>query len=95
MLIAAYLLSVAGMVLLPFLLAFYLVRKFQLSWKLVLAGALTFIASQVLHIPILYALTALFRNGILPSIPPASTLVFKSTVMNPEATLIVGGLMPP
>src|SRR5215216_2466746 len=81
MLIAAYLLSVSGMVILPVVLAFYLTRKFSLSWKLVMAGALTFIVSQVLHIPVLYALTALFKNGILPSIPQAWTLLFNAVLL--------------
>ena len=38
MLTAAYLLSVSGMIILPIVLAFYLTRKFKLSWKLVLAA---------------------------------------------------------
>jgi len=80
MLIAAYLLSVSGMIVLPLLLAFYLVRKFKLSWKLVLAGALTFIASQILHIPVVYALTALFRGGVI-SIPATWTLPFNAVIL--------------
>ena len=62
--------GVLGMIILPVLLGFWLTRRFKLSWKLFLAGALTFIASQVLHIPFLYGLTALFTNRTLPS-PPA------------------------
>src|SRR5215208_6946240 len=81
MLIAAYLLSVSGMIILPILLAFYLTRKFKLSWKLVLAGALTFIASQVLHIPVLYGLTALFNNATLPAIPKAGTALFNAALL--------------
>ncbi len=80
MLIAAYLLSVSGMIILPIVLAFYLTRKFSLSWKLVLAGALTFIASQVLHIPVVYGLTALFTNNIL-SIPTSWTTIFNAIVL--------------
>lgn len=53
MLTLAYSVSFGGMIVLPILLAFYLTRKFKLSWKLILAGALTFIASQVVHIPVL------------------------------------------
>ncbi|HEX2993891.1 MAG TPA: YhfC family glutamic-type intramembrane protease [Anaerolineales bacterium] len=34
----------------------YFTRKFLLSWKLVLAGGLTFIASQVLHIPLVFGM---------------------------------------
>jgi len=80
MLIAAYLLSVSGMIVLPIVLAFYFTRKFSLSWKLVLAGAVTFIASQVLHIPLLSGLTLLFKNGVL-SIPAAWTTIFNAIVL--------------
>lgn len=68
------------MILLPIVLAFYLTRKFNLPWKLVLAGAVTFIASQVLHIPLVYGLTALFTNGVL-SIPEAWTAIFNAVVL--------------
>lgn len=71
MLIAAYLLNVLGMILLPIVLAFYLTRKFKLSGKLILAGALTFIASQILHIPLVYGLTAFFKSPGAPLIPVA------------------------
>lgn len=81
MLAIAYLLSVAGMILLPTLLAFYLTRKFKLSWKLVLAGTLTFIAAQVLHIPVVYGLTALFNNGTLPAIPEAWRTIFNAVLL--------------
>jgi len=73
--------SILGMIVLPIALAFYLTRKFKLSWKLVLAGALTFIASQVLHIPLLYGLTALFKNGTLPAIPQAWTTFFNAMLL--------------
>lgn len=68
------------MVILPIVLAIVLTRKFSLPWKLILAGALTFIASQVLHIPVVYGLTALFTNNIL-SIPAAWTLIFNAIVL--------------
>ena len=81
MLTAAYLLNVLGMILLPIVLAFYVTRKFKLSWKLILAGALTFIASQILHIPLVYGLTALFKNGALPSIPAAYQAIFNAVLL--------------
>ena len=81
MLIAAYLLNVLGMILLPILLAFYVTRRFGLPWKLLLAGALTFIASQVLHIPLVYGLTALFQNGVLPAIPSAWVAIFNAILL--------------
>ena len=80
MLITAYSLSILGMIVLPILLIVYLTRKFSLSWKLALAGALTFIASQVLHIPVVFGLTTLFQNGTL-SIPEAWTAIFNAIVL--------------
>lgn len=80
MLLAASSLSVLTMLILPIVLVIFLTRKFSLSWKLALAGALTFIASQVLHIPVVYGLTALFKNGVL-SIPDAWTAIFNAIVL--------------
>jgi uncharacterized membrane protein YhfC len=51
-----------GMILLPIIAGFYFARKFKLSWKLFLAGGLTFVASQVLHIPLVLALTSTFQS---------------------------------
>lgn len=63
MLITAYVVSFSGMIVLPIILWFVFTRKFALSWKLVLAGGLTFIASQVLHIPLVVGL-ANFMKGM-------------------------------
>lgn len=68
------------MLVVPIILVLYLTRKFSLSWKLALAGALTFIASQVLHIPVVYGLTALFQNGVL-SIPAAWSAIFNAVIL--------------
>src|SRR5215208_602350 len=62
MLAAAYIISFLGMIILPILLWIYFRRKFALSWKLVLAGALTFIASQVLHIPLVFGMNSLLQT---------------------------------
>lgn len=80
MLLVASSLGVLTMLVVPIVLVIYLTRKFSLSWKLALAGALTFIASQVLHIPVVYGLTALFQNGTL-SIPAAWTAIFNAIVL--------------
>lgn len=80
MLITASIISVLVMLIAPIVLVVYLTRKFSLSWKLALAGALTFIASQVFHIPVVYGLTALFQNGTL-SIPEAWTSIFNAVVL--------------
>lgn len=80
MLLAASSLSVLIMLIFPIVLIVFLTRKFSLSWKLALAGALTFIASQFLHIPVVYGLTALFKNGVL-SIPDAWTAIFNAIAL--------------
>ena len=78
MLIANTIISAIGMILLPVVAGYFIAKKFKQSFKdfrkLFIAGALTFIASQVLHIPFLYGLTALFLNGILPAPPELWTL---------------------
>jgi uncharacterized membrane protein YhfC len=65
MLITAYIVSILGMVLLPIILWRYFTRKFMLSWKLILAGGLTFIASQVLHIPLVLGLNSILKGASL------------------------------
>lgn len=42
---------------------------------------MTFIASQVLHIPVVYGLTALFNSGTLPAIPEALTALFSAILL--------------
>jgi uncharacterized membrane protein YhfC len=64
MLTAAYIFSFLGMILLPIFLWVYFTRKFSLSWRLVLAGGLTFIASQILHIPLVFGM-----GSFLESVP--------------------------
>lgn len=80
MILFASSLSVFIMLVLPIVLVVYLTRRFSLSWKLALAGALTFIASQVLHIPVVYGMSALFNNGSF-SIPDAWTRLFNAIVL--------------
>jgi uncharacterized membrane protein YhfC len=65
MLITAYIVSFLGMILLPVILWIIFTRKFALSWKLVLAGGLTFIASQVLHIPLVMGLNKFLQSSSL------------------------------
>jgi uncharacterized membrane protein YhfC len=65
MLITAYIISFLGMILLPILLWILFTRKFTLSWKLLLAGGLTFIASQILHIPLVLGLNNVMKGASL------------------------------
>lgn len=65
MLTAAYIISFLGMILLPIVLWIYFTRKFALPWRLVLAGGLTFIASQVLHIPLVIGMGSFLQSASL------------------------------
>jgi uncharacterized membrane protein YhfC len=65
----------------------YLTRKFGLGWRLYWIGAATFILSQVGHIPFNAGLTALFRNGILPTPPDTWQLGFNAVVLGLSAGL--------
>jgi uncharacterized membrane protein YhfC len=81
MLVVTYAINFLGMILFPILLGIYLARRFKLSWKLFLAGALAFIASQVLHIPLLQVLTAMFKSGALPAPPQAWSNLFNAVLL--------------
>jgi uncharacterized membrane protein YhfC len=85
MLITNTILSAIGMILLPLVLGYFIAKKFKLTFKdfrkLFIAGALTFIASQVLHIPLVYGLTTMFKNGTLPSPPESWTLIFNAVLL--------------
>ena len=66
MLSTLYIINFLGMILLPIMAWIFFTRKFALSWKLVLAGSLTFIASQIPHIPLVFALNPfLAKNSVL------------------------------
>jgi uncharacterized membrane protein YhfC len=62
MLVAAYAINSLGMILLPVLASIYFSRRFKLSWKLLVAGGLTFLASQIPHVPLTIILTPLFQS---------------------------------
>jgi uncharacterized membrane protein YhfC len=65
------------MILLPLLLGVYLVNNFKLSWGLFGIGALTFIGSQVLHIPFnSYLLEPFFKRLGLDPTPATTDLIF-------------------
>src|SRR6188768_4001091 len=79
--IFAYSLNALGMIAMPILLAFYVTRKFSLPWRLIFAGGMTFIVSQIFHIPFLYGLTAMFNAGVLPTIPVAWRSLFNAVLL--------------
>ncbi len=72
MLYVLYSLNGLLMIALPIILGIFLARRYGLGWKLFWIGAVTFILSQVGHIPFLYGMTYLFQQGYLPA--PTTTL---------------------
>jgi uncharacterized membrane protein YhfC len=72
-LIATHLLNGLLMIAMPIILGFYLARRFSVGWRIWWIGAVTFVLSQVGHIPFNAAVSLLFERGILP----------KPTVVNP------------
>jgi uncharacterized membrane protein YhfC len=80
-----HLLNALIMIAVPIALSAYLVRRFKTGWRLVWVGALTFILSQVGHIPFNIALNRLLDSGILPQLPEPYNLVFISLVFGLSA----------
>ena len=71
----------------PLLLGLYLARRLGTAWGLFGAGMATFILSQVVHLPLLWGLTTLFQNKVLPAPPGPWRLVFNAVVLGLAAGL--------
>jgi len=87
MLYATHFLNFALMIVLPILLGMFLARRLGTKWGLYAVGAVTFIASQVVHLPLNAGLTALFANKILPAPPEVWKLPFNAIVLGLTAGL--------
>lgn len=86
-------LSVLIAVTAPFLLGAWLARRQNAAarhvsrWGLFWAGAATFVASQVVHLPLNAGLTAAFQAGWLPTPPAQHQLIFNATLLGLTAGL--------
>lgn len=78
MLIFAYTLSILGMILLPLLLAVGLRRRFAVPWWLFCIGMLTFVVSQLYHIPLNNWLT---RLGIIGPVSAGEPTVWRTALV--------------
>ena len=87
MLYVIHALNFVLMIVMPILLGVFLARRLGLKWSLCAVGAVTFIASQVVHIPLNNGLTALFVYKILPAPPQAWKLPFNAVVLGLTAGL--------
>lgn len=87
MLYLTYPLDALIMITLPVAVGVLLARTLGVKWGLFGVGALTFIASQVVHIPLNAGLTALFARGTLPAPPTEWKLLFNATLLGATAGL--------
>ncbi|AGP39579.1 hypothetical protein BE04_49385 [Sorangium cellulosum] len=87
MLYVTHLLSPLLMLVLPLFLGFLLHRRLKVGWSLFGVGALTFIGSQLLHIPFNAGLTALLANKVVPAPPGDWTLWVNAAVLGLSAGL--------
>lgn len=67
MLIVAFIVEIVLMLGAPLALGVWLRKKWGLPWTLFLIGAVAFIASQVVHIPLNAGLTMLFQQDWIPA----------------------------
>src|SRR5574341_140938 len=75
------------MITLPIGLCIFLARRFGVGWGLAGVGTLTFIGSQVVHLPLLWGLTALFQRGIIPAPPVQWKLITNAIILGLAAGL--------
>jgi len=68
-LIVTYAVAIIIEIGLPITLAFVAVRKLKVAWIVILTGVLTFIGSQVVHIPVLQIPALLVKGGIMKELP--------------------------
>ena len=71
----------------PVALVWHLHRRYGALRPLVVAGAVAFVASQVVHLPLNAGLTALFRLESVPKPPEAWMLPFNAVVLGLTAGL--------
>ncbi len=63
MLVISFIFAILIEIFFPIALAFWITRRFKTDWLLIGVGATTFILSQVVHLPIVTALTVAAQNG--------------------------------
>jgi uncharacterized membrane protein YhfC len=76
-------LAILGEIVFPVILGFWVIRRYHASWKLVGIGGVIFLASQMVHIPLLDGIGWLFSNKAL-TLPTGTYLIL--------TTAIIGGL---
>ena len=80
MIYGAFILSILGEIALPIGIMLWLKRRYGVGWSLFGVGVLTFITSQVVHIPLLVALNRILMYQ-LPPYDVSYTAIFLDAVM--------------
>jgi len=80
-LVVTFLLAGTFNVIFPLILGYWIIKRKSTNWKLFGVGVLTFIGSQIFHIPVVRGLTLAFSSGILPKIDPGFAPFFNAIVL--------------
>jgi len=65
----------------PLVLAWRFIRKFKTGWKFFFVGVATFVGSQVVHLPLVFGLTAYFKTPAAPQISAGFAPIFNGIVL--------------
>lgn len=80
-LIITFLLAGTFNVIFPLILGWWIIKRKGTSWKLFGVGVLTFIGSQIFHLPVVSGLTRAFSSGLLPHVNPGFAPFFNAIVL--------------
>jgi uncharacterized membrane protein YhfC len=93
MVIFTFALVVAAEIAIPLALGYYIIKKFGLNWSIFLFGAIFFILSQVIHIPLLLILEPPYSEWVRSAIPdPAIALAALALFLGLFAGLLEEGI---
>lgn len=81
LLIVMLLLAGTFNVVFPLMLGWWIIKKKGTSWKLFGVGVLTFIGSQIFHLPVVRGLTTAFSSGMFPHVDPGFAPFFNAIVL--------------
>lgn len=81
LLMITFLLAGTFNVVFPLILGWWIIKKKETNWKLFGVGVLTFIGSQIFHLPVVNGLTRAFSTGLLPSVGVLFAPYFNAIVL--------------
>jgi len=80
-LIVTFLLAGTFNVVFPIILGWWIIKRKGTNWKLFGVGVITFIGSQIFHLPVVSGLTKAFSSGLLPHVDPGFAPFFNAIVL--------------